>query len=122
MRKNISDTDSGDAIGMVKPEQKKRTRKPKKQNTKELLNEYHCEIEAEKSVLRQRSIYENSQYLSATEKERFDSKFTAPKNESQELYTSLLKHKNKKIVVATGPAGTGKTLFATEYGIRNFLN
>lgn len=122
MRKNISDNDSIDAIGMIKPDQKRRSRKPKKQNTKELLNEYHCEMEAEKSLLHQRSIYENMQYLSATEKERFDSKFTAPKNESQELYTSLLKHKNKKIVVATGPAGTGKTLFATEYGVRNFLN
>jgi phosphate starvation-inducible PhoH-like protein len=33
-----------------------------------------------------------------------------------------LKAKSKKIVVATGPAGTGKTLFATEAGVRNFLN
>ena len=33
----------------------------------------------------------------------------------------FLRNKNKKIVVATGPAGTGKTLFATEQGIRNFL-
>ena len=27
----------------------------------------------------------------------------------------------KKIIIATGPAGTGKTMFATEYGVRNFL-
>jgi phosphate starvation-inducible PhoH-like protein len=33
----------------------------------------------------------------------------------------MLKHKSKKIIVASGPAGTGKTLFATEYGIRNLL-
>ena len=61
------------------------------------------------------------QYLSINEKKKFDSKFTSPKNPSQEYYNSQLKHKNKKIVVATGPAGTGKTLFATEWGIRNFL-
>jgi phosphate starvation-inducible protein PhoH len=122
MRRNILDNDSDDAIGIVKSDQKKHSRKPKRQNNKEFINEYRSEIEVEKSVSRQRSIYENMHYLSATERERFESKFTAPKNESQELYTSLLKHKNKKIVVATGPAGTGKTLFATEYGIRNFLN
>jgi phosphate starvation-inducible PhoH-like protein len=32
-----------------------------------------------------------------------------------------LEDKTKKIIVVSGPAGTGKTLFATEYGIRNFL-
>ena len=32
-----------------------------------------------------------------------------------------MNQKTKKIVVATGPAGTGKTLFATEYGVKNFL-
>ena len=122
MRKNLPDNDSGDAMGIVRPDQKKRQRKYKKQNNKELINEYYTEIEAEKSALRQRSIYENMQYLSMAERDKFETKFTSPKNESQELYVSLLKHKNKKIVVATGPAGTGKTLFATEYGIRNFLN
>jgi phosphate starvation-inducible PhoH-like protein len=122
MRKNLPDNDSGDAMGIVRAEQKKRQRKYKKQNNKELINEYYTEIEAEKSALRQRSIYENMQYLSMAERDKFETKFTSPKNESQELYVSLLKHKNKKIVVATGPAGTGKTLFATEYGIRNFLN
>jgi len=122
MRRNILDNDSDDAIGIVKSDQKKRSRNNKRQNNKEFINEYRSEIEVEKSASRQRSIYENMHYLSATERERFESRFTAPKNESQELYTSLLKHKNKKIVVATGPAGTGKTLFATEYGIRNFLN
>ena len=32
----------------------------------------------------------------------------------------MLQSKNKKIVVATGPAGTGKTLLATEQGVRSF--
>ncbi len=33
----------------------------------------------------------------------------------------MLKQKSKKIIVVSGPAGTGKTLFATEFGVRNFL-
>jgi phosphate starvation-inducible protein PhoH len=124
MRRHISDRnqdDNDDVVGIVRPDAKKRNRKYKKQNHRELLNEYTAEIESEKSLSYQRSLYENMQYLSASEREKLESKFTVPKNESQELYNSLLKHKNKKIVVATGPAGTGKTLFATEYGVRYFL-
>lgn len=124
MKKQVIDTDDINSIGLVKTELKKRTRKPRKNNDKELMNEYYGEVEKEResALLRQRSIYENMQYLSPNEKTKFEQKFTIPKNVSQEYYTTLLKHKNKKIVVATGPAGTGKTLFATEYGIKNFLN
>jgi phosphate starvation-inducible protein PhoH and related proteins len=100
---------------------KKRGRKSKKPNDKELLNEYKHDIEHETSVARQKSYYENIHHLSSNEKNIFESKFTTPKNQSQEYYHSQLKRKNKKIVVATGPAGTGKTLFATEWGVRNFL-
>jgi len=101
----------------------KRTRKPRKQNEKEIMHEYKAEVEKERenSVMKQRKLYENMQYLSEKEKKSFENKMTVPKNRSQELYCHLLKQKSKKIVVATGPAGTGKTLFATEYGIRNFL-
>lgn len=62
------------------------------------------------------------QYWSPSEKASFEQKFTKPKNRSQEIYNSILRNKQKKIVVANGPAGTGKTLFATEYGIRYFLS
>ena len=62
------------------------------------------------------------QYWSANERSSFDQKFTKPKNRSQEIYTSILRNKHKKIVVANGPAGTGKTLFATEYGVRYFFS
>ena len=47
--------------------------------------------------------------LSNNEKENFDKKFTKPKNECQTEYLNYLKNKNKKIIIATGPAGTGKT-------------
>jgi len=110
-------------LGDIKDDCKRRQKKPKKQNEKQLLNEYHSEIEREKekSSFNQRKFYENMQYLSYNEKSNFENKFTKPKNESQEEYSRLLKNKNKKIVIATGPAGTGKTLFATEYGIKCFL-
>lgn len=65
--------------------------------------------------------YENIEHLSAKEKHRFEQKFTTPKNTHQAEYVAALKNKQKKIVVCTGPAGTGKTLFATEYGVRQFL-
>ena len=119
-----TDNDLSDSIGEPKSEPKKqRTRKPRKQNQKEILNEYYTEVEKERdnSVAKQRKLYENMQYLSGQEKTLFEQKFTVPKNFSQERYVGLLKQKSKKIVVATGPAGTGKTMFATEFGVRNFL-
>jgi len=102
----------------------KRGRKTKKQNDKEIIYEYKFEIEKEKekTLANQKKMYENMQYLSTKEKQQFENKFTAPKNEHQEEYVSLLQNKSKKIVVATGPAGTGKTLFATEYGVKNYLS
>lgn len=110
-------------LGIELPEQKRKGRKGRKQNEKEILYEYKHEIERERdsSITAQKKLYENMQYLSPKEKANFENKFTTPKNKHQEEYVYLLKNKNKKIVVATGPAGTGKTLFATEVGVRNFL-
>ena len=104
-------------------ETKRRNRKSRKQNEKELINEFRSEVdnEREKSATKQRKIYENSHYLSANERAQFENKFTKPKNDSQLYYSQLLKQKSKKIVVATGPAGTGKTLFATENGVKYYL-
>jgi len=118
----------------ITPEPKKKTRKPRKQNEKEILAAFYAnealdrEQDQSKSTSKQpkkntvEKPYEYMQYLSPREKINFEAKFTKPKPGHQEEYTNLLKHKSKKIVVATGPAGTGKTLFATEYGIRNFFN
>ena len=65
---------------------------------------------------------QNSQYLSPKEKSEYENKFAKPKNASQRKYLQYLNNKNSKIIIATGPAGTGKTLFAVEYGMRNYLN
>lgn len=118
-------------------EKKRRGRKPKKPSEKQLLNMYFEETGkkyasssstiTDKSsedigYVKQKSVYENFQHISPADKGKFESKFTKPKNKHQEYYVSLLRNKNKKIVVATGPAGTGKTMFATEFAVKNFLN
>uniref|UniRef100_A0A6C0D3M1 PhoH-like protein n=1 Tax=viral metagenome TaxID=1070528 RepID=A0A6C0D3M1_9ZZZZ len=100
---------------------KKRGRKSKKQNEKEIMYQYAKERDQDREHESVKASYENMQYFSQAEKKKFEDKYTIPKNESQEIYVNILRQKSKKIVVATGPAGTGKTLFATEFGIRNFL-
>ena len=113
-------------------EPKKKQRKPRKASQKELLNMYYDELGIEKEPKEKESkekekshtkkaVTENFQYLSPKEKNIFENKFTVPKNRHQEQYVSMLKQKSKKIIVVSGPAGTGKTLFATEFGVYNFL-
>lgn len=101
---------------------KKPGRKAKKhQHDREMINDYLGEFEKDKMFSKQKKLYENMQYLSPHEKTLFENKFTKPKNRHQEEYVNHLRNRNRKIIVASGPAGTGKTLFATEYGVRNFL-
>ena len=101
----------------------RRGRRGRKQNEKEILREHMIEtIDKDTIIQKQRQLYENLQYLSEKEKKEFEAKFTTPRNDGQKYYARLLKQKSKKIVVATGPAGTGKTLLATEQGIRMFLS
>ena len=120
--KKIDITNRSDEIGDFKGEHKKRSRKSKKQNDKQIINEFFdTDREHDSCFYHQRCMYENMNHLSQNEKNAFENKFTTPKNASQEEYNRILKNKSKKIVIATGPAGTGKTLFATEYGVKNFL-
>lgn len=119
--KNRSRQNSLVELGEEPSEQKKRSQKVKRKNSTELFNEFKNEIEIESNFAKQRAYYENMQHLSGNERAIFDNKFTKPKNNSQTYYTRLLSQKSKKIVVATGPAGTGKTLFATEHGVKMFL-
>jgi len=119
--KHCVDVDSNDFLGENKQEPKKRSRKTKKQSEKAIMNDFYAEFDKDQSATKQRKYYECMQYLSTHEQEKFENKFTKPKPGSQETYAKLLKNKLKKIVVATGPAGTGKTLFATEMGVKNFL-
>ena len=93
-------------------------------NEKELLGMYFAEKPTDNYESGYKTEYNSvgiSKYLSQRERENIEQKFTQPKNIHQEQYVRLLKQKNKKIIIVAGPAGTGKTLFATEYGIRNFI-
>jgi phosphate starvation-inducible PhoH-like protein len=100
-------------------EPKRRGRKPKKQSQKELLNMYYEEVGDDTGL--RKAVVEQSAYLSPKEKQRIEAKFTKPKNPHQEEYVRVLGKPTKKIVVVSGPAGTGKTLFATEFGLKGFL-
>lgn len=87
------------------------------------MNDEYVDYENEKKINLPDDIkyYQNMEYLSNKEKTDFDNKFSKPRNYSQNRLLNCLKNKNQKIVIATGPAGTGKTLFATEQGVHNFL-
>lgn len=110
-------------LGVIpKKEPKKRAgRKSKKQIEKEMMFDY-LEYEKEKN---QKKNLNNEEHGTGAKKTiayvSGESTYTTPKNTHQKQYVNLLKDKTKKIVITTGPAGTGKTLFATEYGVRNFL-
>jgi len=48
--------------------------------------------------------------------------YAKPRNKSQSKLFHYLNKEDCKIVLASGPAGTGKTLFSVEQGIKGFLN
>ena len=45
-----------------------------------------------------------------------------PRNEKQKHYLDVLDNPNKSIIVAVGPAGTGKTMMPCHVGIRKLQN
>ena len=126
MRKHLHPSTELDHIlgQLLQPlDDKKRHKKNRRRNEKEIILDYNQEIERERdrSNLNQRQIYENITHLSQNERQQFENKFTKPKNRHQEEYISILQNPDKKIVVATGPAGTGKTLLCTEAAIKSYL-
>lgn len=93
-------------------------RKVANKTIEEELGKYN---EQKETLKESKSLFENYHYLSSKEKSNVDNKFAKPKNKSQYKYVQALHNTNHKIIIANGPAGTGKTLFATEYGLKNFL-
>lgn len=53
---------------------------------------------------------------------RSGGKYLQPKNANQKRYIDLLNAPNPPIVVASGSAGTGKTLLATQVGVRRLVS
>jgi phosphate starvation-inducible PhoH-like protein len=100
-------------------------RKSKKQNEKEIMNEYYSSLEDNAAATSEPGPFAAAagafHHLSSKERAKLEEKFTSPKNPNQEALVRMLRDKNKKIIFVTGPAGTGKTLFATETGVRHWL-
>jgi len=100
---------------MAKSSKKKWVKKANHRIMHEDYEQYEEELKITKAYY---ECYDNFSYK---EKMNFEGKFAKPRNESQEKYYRALEKKTNKIIVATGPAGTGKTLMCTEYAIKEFL-
>ena len=61
------------------------------------------------------------QFYSNKEKKNINDKFSKPRNYSQKKLLNYLKNPSYRIIVASGPAGTGKTLFSVEEGLKKFI-
>ena len=61
------------------------------------------------------------QYYSYKEKKDINDKFSKPRNISQKKLLNYLKTPSYRIIIASGPAGTGKTLFSVEEGLKKFI-
>ena len=96
---------------------KKQKRGGKKFNKKFFEEEY--ELVKEESI---KYINGNkyNQINSDKEKKNTNDKFAKPRNYSQKKLSNFLKNPSYRIIVASGPAGTGKTLFSVEEGLKNF--
>lgn len=53
---------------------------------------------------------------------RLGGKYLQPKNANQRKYVDLLNAENPPIVIASGSAGTGKTLLATQVGVKRLVS
>lgn len=88
-------------------------------NNISIIEQYHSKSDTKNIKIEK--IFENINFLSKKEKDEFESKFTSARTKGQTEFLNLLQSEKKKIVVVNGPAGTGKTMFATEQGIKQFL-
>lgn len=97
----------------------KKNRRFRKPTEKELLAMYHIDENDAKQFTKESP--SPFKYLSHRERFHFEDKFMKPRNKHQEEYFAMLQNDAKKIIVVTGPAGTGKTAIAVEQLIRGFL-
>lgn len=139
----------GGVLDGEKEKDKKRGRKPRKMNEKELIQEYLLEptlvnfsletqqkegkrfvheetkttVKKEPKISKKNSQQNNPVEIpTTTTKERIpETVLTTSRTPTQELYVQNLKNPTRRIVIATGPAGTGKTVFACEYGLHLFF-
>ena len=114
---------SEDFLKTMKQMKGTKGKKNKKQVYMDMLDDFNlCTYNNEKESLQDtKKKMQNFQHLSNKEKESFFNKFSTPRNESQKKFMNYLHNDQFKIIIASGQAGTGKTLFSIEQGIRNYL-
>jgi phosphate starvation-inducible PhoH-like protein len=114
---------SEDFLKAMKQLKGSKGKKNKKHVYMDMLDDFNlCNYQNEKeSAIDTKKKMQNFQHLSNKEKESFFNKFSTPRNDSQRKFMSYLHNHQFKIIIASGPAGTGKTLFSIEQGIRNYL-
>jgi len=96
-------------------------RKKNKKMIERMLDEDLDQYYDKKKANEAKYFNESYQYISPKEKTQLESKFTKPRSSAQKKYVKILNDYNHKIIIATGPAGSGKTLLATETGVKHFL-
>ena len=96
-------------------DKKKKGRKSKKLNEKEIMFQYGTFTQKEQSCFPEEPPVNNDK----KNVNDLEQKMTVPINIHQEEYVNALRNQNKKIIVVSGPAGTGKTLFACSSRLAN---
>jgi len=106
---------------LFKSKKKKSNRNSKKKEYLDMLDDFNLDKNNDNYDKSVNTYNKNFKYLSNKEKDIFENKFSVPKNESQKRFLKYLNSENYKILIASGPAGTGKTLLSIEQGVKNFL-
>ena len=92
MKQVYTKFDDMDDIGETRPEPKKRGRKSKKQNEKEIMYEFHKDNDTnDENIMKQRSLYENIQHLSVKEKNHLNQNLLNQKRLSKILSSNASK-------------------------------
>jgi len=115
---------------MADQETKKRGRKARKQNEKEIMKELAKDLNQTYSRSRSNSLVSHQMETAAkvqgllTDTALYQVKegLARPRTALQGEYIEAMKNPAKKIVFATGPAGTGKTMLACQQGLFQFLS
>ena len=102
-------------------EDRRKNKKGGKKFNKKFFEEEYNYIEEEGINIEYFKNNKCYQFYSHKEKENINDKFSKPRNPSQKKLLNYLKNPSYRIIIASGPAGTGKTLFSVEEGLRNFI-
>jgi len=104
---------------MNKTNRKSRSAANSKKNNKRNRKYYRNIVEEDLQYYNK--VY-NTPYSDDAEKFFLKKELSKPKNKNQKIYQDNLNDENMKVLLVTGPAGTGKTLLSCEKGICNLLD